>query len=116
MDISVVFNEIRSKVYPPLGPEASGEGFNWGHGQVLVAHLMQEDYSAGYYSYIFSKAFAADMFESTFSADLMDREQGQRYRRTVLSKGGSIDEMEILTTFLGRKPDWAAFHRSLSAD
>jgi metallopeptidase MepB len=52
MDISAIHHEIRSDVFPPRGPESLGFGFNWAHGQVLNAHLMKEDYSAGYYSYM----------------------------------------------------------------
>lgn len=52
MDMSAVHNQIRSEVMPLSGPEATGCEFEWGHGQVLLAHLMQDDYSAGYYSYM----------------------------------------------------------------
>lgn len=43
----------------------------------------------------------------------MDKEQGRRYRRTVLEKGGSQDEMEFLTEFLGREPSTEPFYREL---
>lgn len=58
-----------------------------------------------------SKVFAADMFDSAFRQNPMNQEEGRRYRYTVLEKGGSRDEMEILTEFLGRPPDAAGFHR-----
>ena len=53
------------------------------------------------------------MFSTAFSADPMSREVGMRYRRSVLEKGGSLDEMSLLTEFLGRKPNAHAFHDEL---
>lgn len=43
----------------------------------------------------------------------MSREMGLRYRRTVLEKGGSVDEMALLREFLGREPNSRAFHEEL---
>jgi metallopeptidase MepB len=40
MNVSAVYNEIRSTVFPPRGPEAFGEGFEWGHGQTFNRHAM----------------------------------------------------------------------------
>lgn len=60
-----------------------------------------------------SRVYASDMFSTAFSADPMSREVGMRYRRSVLEKGGSVDEMSLLTEFLGRKPNAHAFHDEL---
>lgn len=43
----------------------------------------------------------------------MDGKEGRRYRRTVLERGGSIDEMEFLKEFLGREPSTEAFYEEL---
>jgi metallopeptidase MepB len=43
----------------------------------------------------------------------MSREAGMRYRRSILEKGGSVDEMTMLTAFLGRKSDSLAFQEEL---
>ena len=50
------------------------------------------------------------MFKTVFNADPFDSSQGCRYRRTVLEKGGSEDEMQMMTEFLGRKPQTDAFY------
>lgn len=52
MDISATYNELRNAIFPPRGPEALGYGFQWGHAKALNGHTMQDDYSAGYYSYM----------------------------------------------------------------
>ena len=53
------------------------------------------------------------MFHTVFAPDPMDGDQGRRYRRLVLEKGGSQDEMETLKGFLGREPNGDAFYREL---
>lgn len=68
---------------------------------------------AGYYGYLWSKVYSADMFHTAFAADPMSREAGLRYRRMVLEKGGGQDEMLTLTQFLGRKPSSEPFFRDL---
>lgn len=52
VEISVLYNELRSQLFPPKGPEADIGHHRWGHGHVLFGHCMEEDYSAGYYSYL----------------------------------------------------------------
>lgn len=51
------------------------------------------------------------MFHSFFKENPMDKAQGRRYRRLVLERGGSIDEMEALKEFLGREPSTESFYR-----
>ena len=53
------------------------------------------------------------MFHTHFKANPMDKEQGRRYRKVVLEKGGAQDEMEFLTEFLGRAPSTEPFYREL---
>ena len=38
---------------------------------------------------------------------------GARYVQQILSKGGSCDPAELLTNFLGRKPNQEAFKKEL---
>lgn len=53
------------------------------------------------------------MFYSIFKNDPMNAKEGRRYRHTVLERGGSKEEMEILEEFLGRKPSTEAFYKEL---
>jgi metallopeptidase MepB len=57
-----------------------------------------------------------DMFNAAFREDVLNDKQGRRYRRTVLEKGGSQDEMVTLTDFLGRAPKPNAFLGDLGLD
>lgn len=84
----------------------------WGNRFANVGHYIG-GYDAGYYGYLFSEVFSTDMFHTRFKEDPMSQEEGRRYRQLVLAKGGSRDEMESLTEFLGREPNTEAFYKEL---
>lgn len=68
-------------------------------------------YDAGHYAYLWSKVLSADLFYTKFKQDPLSREQGQRYRRMIIERGGSRNTMESLREFLGREPDAKAYQR-----
>jgi peptidyl-dipeptidase Dcp len=68
------------------------------------SHIMG-GYSAGYYSYIWSEVLDADTVKWFEENGGMNRENGQYFRDTLLSKGGSIEAMELFRNFRGRDPD-----------
>lgn len=111
-DVTALYNRLRNEITTLDGPEALGQGYNWGHGQATFGHLVG-GYDAGYYGYLSSQVYSTDMFYSVFAKDPMNAKEGRRYRHTVLEKGGSRDEMESLEEFLGRKPSSDAFYREL---
>jgi thimet oligopeptidase len=74
-------------------------------------HLM--GYDAGYYGYMWSKVFASDMFTKFKKNGLLDKKTGDRYKKWILEKGSSMDEMELLKKFLGRKPNNKAFLKEI---
>ena len=75
-------------------------------------HLMNQ-YSASYYGYLWAEVISADMFDSRFSKDCMDKTAGMDYRKDVLAVGGVGKIKDHLTKFLGgREPNDAAFLKS----
>lgn len=74
-------------------------------------------YDAGYYSYLWALVYACDAFESFKTKGnknvFTNTEVGLRWRREVLEKGSSEDEMKLITNFLGRKPNNKAFLKEL---
>ncbi len=62
-------------------------------------------YSAGYYAYIWSEVLDADSVEWFKENGGMLRENGDHFRRTLLSRGGSKDAMALFEDFRGRAPD-----------
>ncbi len=78
----------------------------------IFEHLY--DYSATYYTYMWSLVIAKDMFNQFKAAGLMDHEVAMRYRRTVLEPGGSKPAAELVRDFLGRDYSFEAFAHWLS--
>jgi peptidyl-dipeptidase Dcp len=69
------------------------------------AHIFgTESYSAGYYSYIWSEVLDADTVEWFKENGGLRRENGDWFRRRLLSRGGSIDSMAAFRDFRGRDP------------
>ncbi|MFV2007836.1 MAG: M3 family metallopeptidase [Longimicrobiales bacterium] len=64
-------------------------------------------YSAGYYSYIWSEVLDADTVEWFKENGGLTRENGDHFRATLLSRGGSVDAMTLFRSFRGRDPDIA---------
>ncbi|MCH7680316.1 M3 family metallopeptidase [candidate division KSB1 bacterium] len=62
-------------------------------------------YSAGYYSYIWSEVLDADTVEWFKENGGLNRENGDHFRKTLLSRGGSADAMTIFKTFRGAEPN-----------
>lgn len=112
LNIPKLYNQLRADICGIKGPEALGAQLDWGNGQATFGHLIG-GYDAGYYGYLSSEVYSADMFYSIFKKDPMDGKEGRRYRHTVLEKGGSQDEMKTLEQFLGRKPSSEAFYKEL---
>ncbi|WP_017611073.1 M3 family metallopeptidase [Nocardiopsis xinjiangensis] len=67
-------------------------------------HIFAGDYSAGYYSYVWSEVLDADSVEWLREHGGLRRENGDRFREKVLAVGGSVDPMEAVRDFLGREP------------
>ena len=68
------------------------------------AHIFTGAYSAGYYSYIWSEVLDADSVEWFKENGGLRRENGDWFRTTLLSRGGSIAEMDAFREFRGRDP------------
>ena len=69
------------------------------------SHIWGSGYSAGYYSYIWAEVLDADSVEWFKENGGLRRENGDHFRRTLLSKGGSVDAMELFRTFRGAEPN-----------
>jgi len=67
------------------------------------SHIMG-GYSAGYYSYIWSEVLDADSVKWFNENGGLTRENGDHFRNSLLSKGGSQDAMEQFRNFRGAEP------------
>jgi peptidyl-dipeptidase Dcp len=68
------------------------------------SHIMG-GYSAGYYSYIWSEVLDADTVEWFKENGGMTRANGQHFRDTLLSRGGSEEAISLFVKFRGAEPD-----------
>ena len=70
-------------------------------------HVFGGGYSAAYYSYIWSEVLDADTVEWFTENGGLRRENGDVFRRELLSRGGAVDPMEAYRAFRGRDPELA---------
>jgi peptidyl-dipeptidase Dcp len=68
------------------------------------AHIFAGDYSAGYYSYIWSEVLDADTVEWFTENGGLLRENGDTFRRELLSVGGSVESLAAFRAVRGREP------------
>jgi len=62
-------------------------------------------YSAGYYAYIWAEVLDADSAEWVKQHGGMTRENGDRYRKLVLARGGTRDAITLFRDYTGGDPD-----------
>ena len=95
-------DEVRSRrarqptasTYPPVPPRYRTPYFS---------HIMG-GYSAGYYAYIWSEVLDADSVEWFKQNGGLTRANGDHFRKTLLSRGGSKDAMKLFQDFAGHAP------------
>jgi peptidyl-dipeptidase Dcp len=63
-----------------------------------------DGYDAGYYAYIWAEVLDADTRDWFRQRGGATRANGQRLRDMVLSRGGSVDAMELFRNFTGQDP------------
>jgi thimet oligopeptidase len=87
-------------------PYVEGNHFNLSFG-----HLV--DYSAMYYTYMWSKVIAKDLLTPFKQGGMLNTEAARRYRHMILEQGGSKDANELVNDFLGRPYQFDAFREWL---
>lgn len=70
-------------------------------------HTFEGGYDAGYYSYIWSEVLDADTAAYIRANGGLTRENGERFRRRLLARGGSVDAMDSFRDYRGQDPDLA---------
>lgn len=103
-DLSTEFDAQlqRYSLFPPLAGT---------HDYASFGHL--DGYSAIYYTYVWSKAIALDLFTEFDKAGMRDPAVAARYRKLVLEPGGSQDANVLIQNFLGRPMSLEAFKTDL---
>jgi peptidyl-dipeptidase Dcp len=81
--------------FPPVPPR---------YRSFYFSHAFAGGYSAGYYSYLWSEVLDADTVEWIKQHGGLTRENGDRFREMLLSRGGSADALGMFKNFVGREP------------
>lgn len=74
----------------------------------VFSHIFSGGYAAGYYSYKWSEVLSADAFHALKESGetyLEQKVMANRFRQTILSRGGTKDMLDNFIEFRGRKPD-----------
>ena len=67
-------------------------------------HIWSNGYSAGYYAYLWTQMLADDAFEGFKSHGGLTRENGDRFRALVLSRGNSVELSKLYKDWRGQDP------------
>jgi oligopeptidase A len=99
-----LLDEVRSHVavvFPPA--------FNRFANQ--FSHIFGGGYAAGYYSYKWAEVLSADAYAAFEENGVLDEKTGDKFRREILSMGGSRPALESFKAFRGREPSIDALLR-----
>jgi len=81
-------------------------------------HIWGGGYAAGYYAYIWTQMLADDGYQAFTEHGGLTRENGQRFREQVLSRGNSSDLQHVWLSWRGKAPEIEPMlrHRGLSTE
>jgi peptidyl-dipeptidase Dcp len=82
--------------YPPVPPRYHSAYFR---------HIFNDQYSAGYYAYLWSEVLARDTGAWMHAHGGLTRANGDQLRRSVLSRGRTAEPLELFRNFYGHGPD-----------
>jgi len=100
----------RYKVDFPLVPPRYGTSY--------FAHIWGGGYSAGYYAYLWSEVLAHDAYRWFVENGGMTRENGERFRQMILSRGHTSEMAPLYRAFRGKDPSVEPLleHRGLKTE
>lgn len=101
-DVEAFEDKINEKTrLLPKAPGNTSTGFS---------HIFAGGYSSGYYSYKWAEVLDADAFEYIKEKGIFNKEVCGEFRE-LLSKGNTVDPMDLYVKFRGQKPDTKALLR-----
>lgn len=104
-------DELTKSIYEKYRPFQYVDGT---HFQCAFGHLT--DYSAVYYTYMWSLVIAKDFFGQFDHSNLLANDVARKYRDAVLVPGGSKPASQLVLDFLGRDFRFEAWQAWLNVD
>jgi thimet oligopeptidase len=109
VDIDAIERDLTNK-YVPM-PYVDGTHFSAG-----FSHLANPNYTASYYTYMWSQVIAKDLFDQFDTANLLDPKVMRRYRDLILAPAGSKPAARLVEDFLGRPFNAKAWEKWLNTE
>ena len=78
---------------------------NWNRFPHSFSHIFAGGYAAGYYSYKWAEVLSADAYSLFEEMGILSSEAGNKFRKEILSRGGSRPAINSFIKFRGRKPN-----------
>ena len=103
-EVLTLLDAVRAEVAVNLPP-------SWNRFPQQFSHIFAGGYAAGYYSYKWAEVLSADAYAAFEEAPDQLAATGERFRREILSRGGSRAAAENFRAFRGRDPDLDALLR-----
>ncbi|MBI2120549.1 MAG: M3 family metallopeptidase [Parcubacteria group bacterium] len=104
-DVLRLWREVFTECLPMPFPE-------WNRFPNTFAHIFTDGYGAGYYGYMWALVLACDAFGAFVQEDgAIDWSVGEKFLKSLLSRGGSRAMMENFVEFRGQKPSVDALLR-----
>ena len=110
LDVISTLESVRDEVAVVRPPR-------WNRFPHSFSHIFAGGYAAGYYSYKWAEVLSADVFEEFENNGVLNKDVGARFRKEILSVGGSRPAKESFIKFKGREPSVDALlrHNGLAA-
>ncbi|OFZ24342.1 MAG: peptidase M3 [Bdellovibrionales bacterium RIFOXYB1_FULL_37_110] len=86
----------KTRLFPEVPGTCMSTAFN---------HIFSGGYSAGYYSYKWAEVLDADAFEYFLENGIFNKNISMKFRKEILSKGGSEHPAILYKNFRGRDPE-----------
>mgnify|MGYP000049951416 CR=1 FL=1 len=96
-DFLSLLEEVRDEVAVIRPPK-------WNRFSHSFSHIFAGGYAAGYYSYKWAEVLSADVYSMFEEEGILSKNIGDKFKREVLSKGGSRAALDSFVAFRGRPP------------
>ena len=77
------------------------------------SHIFSGGYASGYYGYKWAEVLDADVFSRFKEEGIFNQDCASRFRREILSRGGTEHPAVLFHNFMGREPDNQALLRRM---
>lgn len=96
-DVKAFENEVRAKI-------GLIDEIEFRYRSPYFSHIFAGGYAVGYYGYSWAEILDADAFQAFKENGLFDKETADKFKKYVLSAGGSDDAMKLYVQFRGQEP------------